>query len=79
MLLKGGIGGAKLKPTGFEFSDDRDDNLVAVMMPFDKAYNDVYVEHRFGSDTGVDHHGDEESVAYPAQSFCPILRYSTPN
>jgi len=76
---KGGIGGAKLKPTVFEFSDDRDDDLVAVMMPFDKAYNDVYMEHRFGSDTGVDHHSDEESVAYPAQSFCPILRYSTPN
>lgn len=46
VLLKGGIGGARLKPTGFHFVDDREDNLVAVMMPFDKAYDDVYAAIR---------------------------------
>lgn len=42
VLLKAGIGGAKLKPTGFQFSDERDAELVAVMMPFDRTFNDVY-------------------------------------
>lgn len=42
VLLKHGIDKNRLKPTGFEFSDDRDDNLVAVMMPFGLEYKDVY-------------------------------------
>ena len=42
VLLKHGVGGNGLKPTGFQFTDDRDSNLVAVMMPFGPEYKDVY-------------------------------------
>lgn len=46
VLLKNGIGGARLKPTGFEFTDDRDDKLVAVMMPFGPEFKDIYAAIR---------------------------------
>ena len=42
VLLKHGVGANKLKPTGFEFTDERDEKLVAVMMPFGPEYKDVY-------------------------------------
>lgn len=42
VLLKNGIGGKMLKPTGFEFIHERDDKLVAVMMPFGADFRDVY-------------------------------------
>ena len=46
ILLKHGFGASKLKPTGFDFTDARDDKLVAVMMPFGAEYKDVYTAIR---------------------------------
>jgi hypothetical protein len=42
VLLKHGFGPNRLKPTGFDFTDDPDDKLVAVMMPFGPEFKDVY-------------------------------------